>query len=127
MKKLVVVLALAFAFAATAAEANLSYDRGKSASSDVMENWTPLAITIAGPVGLPWGFWNVNGLQVGIWNWVEDFNGWQIGIVNTTDRFRGWQLGVINVTHRMYGIQVGVVNVIEDNDVPFIPVINWYF
>ena len=58
---------------------------------------------------------------------MEDFDGWQIGVVNTTDVFRGWQLGVINVTRKMYGVQVGVVNVIQDNDVPFLPVINWYF
>ena len=127
MKKLIMAMVAAAALGAFGAEAKLVQDRGRSARSDVMENWTPLAITIAGPVGLPWGFWNVNGLQIGLWNWVEDFNGWQIGVINTTDSFRGWQLGVINVTRKMYGIQVGVVNVIEDNDVPFIPVINWYF
>jgi len=27
----------------------------------------------------------------------------------------------------MYGVQVGVVNVIQDNDMPFFPMVNWYF
>ena len=127
MKKLMMAFVLSAALGAFGAEATLTVDRGRSAREDVMENWTPLAITIAGPVGLPWGYWNVNGLQVGVWNWVEDFNGWQVGIVNTTEKCRGLQFGAINVTHRMYGVQIGFVNVIQEADVPFLPIVNWYF
>jgi hypothetical protein len=80
------------------------------------------------PVGLPWGFdWDVKGLQAGGWNWVENCDGVQIGFINTADCVRGLQIGGINITRRMYGVQIGFVNVIEDNDIPFIPIINWYF
>ena len=126
MKKLLLVAALAISTVALGEDAMLRVE-GKNPPAECMRSYTPLSINIITPVGLPPGYWNVKGLQVGIWNWVEDFDGWQIGVVNTTDCFRGWQLGAINVTRKMYGVQIGFVNVIQDNDIPFIPVINWYF
>ena len=109
------------------AEAVLKME-GKNPPAECMRTYTPLSINIITPVGLPWGFnWDVKGLQVGGWNWIEDFDGVQIGFVNTTDHFRGLQIGGINVTRKMYGVQIGFLNVIQDNDVPFFPVINWYF
>ena len=126
MKSLFFAAAVAVSAVALGADANL-YLEGKNPPSEVMRSYTPLSINIVTPVGLPPGFWNVKGLQIGVFNWVEDFDGWQIGVINTTDVFRGWQLGVINVTRKMYGVQVGVVNVIQDNDIPFLPIINWYF
>ena len=39
----------------------------------------------------------------------------------------GLQIGGVNVTEKMYGVQIGFFNVINDNDVPFLPLINWYF
>ena len=112
MKSLFFAAAMAVSAVALGADANL-YLEGKNPPSEVMRSYTPLSINIVTPVGLPPGFWNVKGLQ--------------IGVINTTDVFRGWQLGVINVTRKMYGVQVGVVNVIQDNDIPFLPIINWYF
>lgn len=126
MKNLLLAIAVVASAAVFGAEANLRVE-GKNPPSELMRSYTPLSINIITPVGLPPGFWNVKGLQIGVINWVEDFDGWQIGVVNTTDVFRGWQLGVINVTRKMYGLQMGVINVIQDNDVPFIPVLNWYF
>ena len=126
MKKFLIVAAIAVFTAVFGADADLRVE-GKNPPAECMRSYTPLSINLITPVGLPPGFWNVKGLQVGAWNWVEDFDGWQIGVVNTTDVFRGWQFGVINVTRKMYGLQIGVVNVIQDNDVPFLPIINWYF
>ncbi|MBP5284968.1 MAG: hypothetical protein ILO34_02520 [Kiritimatiellae bacterium] len=126
MKKILIAAAMAVSAAVYGAEANLSVE-GKNPPLECMGSYTPLSINLITPVGIPPGFWNVKGLQIGGWNWVEDFDGWQIGLINTTDVFRGWQLGVINVTRKMYGVQIGVVNVIQDNNVPFLPVINWYF
>ena len=78
-----------------------------------MTEWTPFALTLAGPVGLPWGDWNIKGLQIGIWNDVYEFS--------------GLQLGVVNIADRAYGVQLGVVNVIAGDDIPFLPIFNWSF
>ncbi len=126
MKNLLLAVAVLASAAVFGAEATLRVE-GKNPPSEVMSSYTPFSINIVTPVGLPPGYWNVKGLQIGVFNWVEDFDGWQIGVVNTTDVFRGWQLGVINVTRKMYGLQIGVVNVIQDNDIPFLPIVNWYF
>ena len=98
---------------AFAAEATLVHERNTSAREGCVTDWTPFALTIAGPVGLPWGFWNVKGLQVGVWNDVYEFSGLQVGVVNVADR--------------AYGVQVGFVNVIASDDVPFLPILNWSF
>ena len=126
MRTILLVAAMLAASVSLGAEANL-YVEGKNPPTEVMRSYTPLSLNIVTPVGLPPGYWNVKGLQIGVFNWVEDFDGWQIGVINTTDVFRGLQLGVINVTRRMYGVQIGVVNVIQDNDIPFLPIVNCYF
>ena len=126
MKKIIMLASMVLALASFGAEAKLRVE-GENPPSDIMRSWTPLSLNLITPVGLPPGYWDVKGLQTGIYNWVEDFDGWQIGIINATDKFRGLQLGVINVTRKMYGMQIGVVNVIEDNDIPFLPIINCYF
>lgn len=127
MKKLLLLIAVAAAGVSSAAEAVIRQE-GKNSPTQCLKTYTPLSINVITPVGLPWGFdWDVKGLQVGGWNWVEDFDGVQIGFFNTTDRFRGLQIGGINVTRQMYGVQIGFLNVIEDNDIPFFPVLNWYF
>ena len=126
MKKFIIAfLAIALTGAVFAAEANLSYERNPPAT--VMRDWTPLSLTIITPVALPWGVWEIDGLQVGGFNWAENMNGLQIGFFNTADITKGVQLGGINVTRQMYGLQIGFINVIQDNDVPFLPVINWHF
>ena len=126
MKKLVfAALTAVLATAAFAKEATLTTVR--SEPSGCMSDWTPFRISLAGPVALPWGDWNVKGLDVGVWNDSAEMDGLEIGVVNTTYRMRGLQIGVVNVTRNAYGMQIGVVNVIRANDVPFFPVINWYF
>lgn len=129
MKKLVLALAMTLGSTLFAVEANMTVVKSEPLRpAERSARWTPVSLNIVTPVGLPWGFdWDVNGLQIGLWNDVPNFDGWQIGLVNVTENFRGWQLGVVNCTHKMYGVQVGVVNVIQDNDVPFMPIINWYF
>ena len=113
MKKLMVVCAaVALAAVASAKEATLTVERG-AAREGCLTDWTPLAVTIVGPVGLPWGSWNVKGLQVGIWNDVLSFSGLQIGAINVADR--------------AYGVQIGFINVIAGDDLPFLPVLNWSF
>ena len=127
MKKLFLSVSIFCVCLAYGAEAVLKAE-GKNSPSQCLKTYTPLSVNVITPVGLPWGFdWDVKGLQVGVWNWIEDFDGVQIGVVNTTDRFRGLQIGGINVTRKMYGVQIGFLNVIEDNDIPFFPVLNWYF
>lgn len=130
MKKLAFGLAFAvFAAIATAAEANITVVKSAPLrAAEQSEGWTPLSLNLVTPVGLPWGFgWDVRGLQIGLWNDVPNFDGLQIGIANKTENFRGLQLGVINYTYKMYGMQLGLINVIEDNDVPFLPILNCYF
>lgn len=113
MKKLMAMLVAAtLAAGAFAKEATLVHERG-CAREGAMSDWTPFALTIAGPVGLPWGSWNVKGLQIGIWNDVHEFSGLQIGGINVADR--------------AYGIQIGFINVISGDDIPFLPVVNWSF
>jgi hypothetical protein len=67
------------------------------------------------------------GLQIGVANYAEKAQAFQIGFYNGAGHIEGFQLGVINTTRTMIGIQIGVVNVIQDNDVPFMPIINCYF
>lgn len=113
MKKcLVLGFALLLSFGVVAKEATLVEERPE-ARTCVMHTWTPFALTIAGPVGLPWGDWNVKGLQIGLWNDVYEMTGLQIGLVNIADR--------------AYGVQIGVVNVIASDDVAFLPILNWNF
>ena len=113
MKRLLMACAIAaLAFSAGAKEATVVNETCDSREG-CLADWTPFALTIAGPVGLPWGFWDVKGLQIGIWNDVYQLSGLQIGVVNVADR--------------AYGLQVGVVNVIATDDVPFLPIVNWSF
>ena len=112
MKKLLFALALIGMLSASAAEAKLAQVRSDSREG-CMTEWTPFALTLVGPVGLPWGDWNVKGLQIGIWNDVYEFS--------------GLQLGVVNIADRAHGVQIGVVNVISGDDIPFLPIFNWSF
>ena len=113
MKKILLAcLVAAASVVAEAKEATIA-DEPADSREGCLTDWTPFALTIAGPVGLPWGFWNVKGLQVGIWNDVYQLSGLQIGVVNVADR--------------AYGLQIGVVNVIATDDVPFLPIVNWSF
>ncbi len=114
MKRVVVALvAVLLGFATFAKEASLTYEKNPSAREGVLTEWTPFALTLFGPVGLPFGNWDVKGLQIGIWNDVDAFTGLQIGVVNVADR--------------AYGLQIGVINIIAADDVPFLPVVNWSF
>ncbi len=126
LKTLLLAFALVSSLVATAAEANLTVVSGQNHTKSCCTS--PLSINLVTPIGLPWGnCWDVCGLQTGLYNGVNDFTGLQIGVLNVTEYFCGLQLGVVNVTRKMQGVQLGLVNVIQDNDVPFLPILNFYF
>lgn len=113
MKKLIVAgFAALMCVGAFAAEARVSVAR-KDCRGGCMSEWTPFALTLVGPVGLPWGDFGVKGLQIGLYNSVYQLS--------------GLQLGVVNVADRAYGMQIGIINVIGSDDCPFLPVLNWSF
>lgn len=72
---------------------------------------------------------NGSGLMTSLLvNYVEgEYKGLQIGVYNHATHINGLQIGAINYANTAYGVQIGVVNVIEDNDMPFFPIINGYF
>ncbi|MEI7900277.1 MAG: hypothetical protein WCK89_08485 [bacterium] len=68
------------------------------------------------------------GFQVGGVNYAAKMQGCQIGLLyNGAEHIEGCQIGLINITRTMIGVQIGLINVIQDNDVPFLPIINCYF
>ena len=124
-----VFLAVAFAFAACASfaeQATLTTVHPGPASG-CMSAYTPFKLTLVGPVALPWGSWDVYGLEIGVWNATDVMKGLQVGAVNVTDAFCGLQVGAVNVSRIGNGFQIGVVNVVSGKDHPFLPVINWAF
>ena len=127
MKRVLLMVAFALVVSVSPAkEANVTVVRPGPAVGSMTE-YTPFKLTIAGPVALPPGSWDVKGLEIGVFNWTERLEGLQIGIVNMTDAFSGLQFGVINHSRDAYGMQIGVVNLIEGCDCPFLPLINWNF
>jgi len=70
---------------------------------------------------------NFGGLQVGAVNYCTAGQAFQFGVYNGADHIEGFQCGVINMTRTMIGLQIGLINVIQNNDVPFLPIINCYF
>jgi len=67
------------------------------------------------------------GLQIGLVNIATKVNALQIGLFNGADDMSGLQIGVINDTRMMRGCQIGVINVIENSDISFLPIINFFF
>lgn len=67
------------------------------------------------------------GLQLGAVNIADKASALQIGLYNGADDMSGVQIGVINHTRLMRGMQLGLVNVIENNDMAFLPIINFFF
>ena len=127
MKRVLLMVAFALVVSVSPAkEANVTVVRPGPAVGSMTE-YTPFKLTIAGPVALPPGSWDVKGLEIGVFNWTERLEGLQIGIVNMTDAFSGLQFGVINHSRDAYGMQIGVINLIEGCDCPFLPLINWNF
>jgi len=70
---------------------------------------------------------NFGGLQAGLINYSTAGQAFQFGFYNGADHIEGFQCGVINMTRTMIGLQIGLINVIQNNDVPFMPIINCYF
>ena len=69
-----------------------------------------------------------DGFQVGLVNYAQKAQALQIGaLFNGADYMQGVQIGLINVARTMVGVQIGLVNVIQDNDVPFLPIVNCSF
>ena len=126
MKKLICAVFALVAGVALAEPAALTTVH-PGAAPGCMSIYTPVKLTLAGPVALPWGSWDVYGLEIGVWNSTEVMKGLQIGVVNVTDEFRGLQIGAVNVSRIGNGFQIGVVNVVSGMDHPFFPVINWAF
>ena len=140
MKKAICVAVALMAMVSFAEQAKM-VDVHPGAAPGFLSEYTPLKLTLAGPVALPWGSWNVYGLEVGVWNdtpavkglqigvvnVVDEFRGLQIGAVNVTDQFCGLQIGAVNVSRIGCGFQIGVVNVVSGMDHPFLPVINCAF
>ena len=127
MKRVLLVAAFALvASVSLAKEADVTVVRPGPAVGS-MTDYTPFKLTIAGPVALPPGTWDVKGLEIGIFNWTDRLEGLQIGIVNMTDAFSGLQFGAINHSRDAYGVQIGVINLIEGCDCPFLPLVNWNF
>ena len=125
MKKLVFAVVALLSFTSLATEASLGVIRSEPCG--FAQVWTPVRLSLAGPAALPWGNWDVKGLDIGLWNDSSEMDGLEIGIVNTTYRMRGLQIGLVNVTRNACGVQIGLVNVIRSNTYPFVPVINCYF
>lgn len=97
------------------------------AAPGCMSEYTPIKLTLVGPAALPWGSWDVYGLEVGVWNDTPVMKGLQIGVVNVTDEFCGLQIGAVNVSRIGCGFQIGVVNIVSGADCPFLPIVNWAF
>ena len=67
------------------------------------------------------------GLQVGAVNVSKRASALQVGVYNGADDMSGVQIGLINHARIMRGVQIGVINVIENNDIPFLPIVNFFF
>lgn len=83
-------------------------------------------------VGLSLGVFNLaqsySGMQCGVFNLCgKDFTGWQFGFFNYAPTCTGLQLGFINNCSSMRGIQIGLINIIQENGVPFVPIMNMNF
>lgn len=127
MKKgLMAVWLLVLASVAMAKPASLVTSH-PGAAPGCMSEYTPVKLTLVGPAALPWGSWDVYGLEIGIWNSTTVMKGLQLGAVNVTDEFTGLQIGAVNVSRIGNGFQIGVVNVVSGMDHPFLPIINWAF
>lgn len=70
---------------------------------------------------------NFTGLQVGAVNIGDRVKALQVGLFNEADDMSGLQIGLINHTRLMRGVQIGLINVIENNDLSFLPIINFFF
>jgi hypothetical protein len=70
---------------------------------------------------------NFTGLQVGAVNIGGRVKALQVGLFNEADDMSGLQIGLINHTRMMRGVQVGFINVIENNDLSFLPIVNFFF
>lgn len=88
--------------------------------------------TVNKEVGLAAGLVNYagksfTGLQVGAVNIGKEVHALQVGVYNGADDMSGFQIGLINHARIMRGVQIGVINVIENNDLPFLPIVNFFF
>lgn len=70
---------------------------------------------------------NFTGLQIGGVNIGDRVKALQVGLYNEADDMSGLQVGLINHTRLMRGVQIGLINVIENNDLSFLPIVNFFF
>ena len=123
---LTVVLALV-GITSSAKQATLTIAHPGTEPDSQSGYFTPLRLTLAGPVALPWGSWDVYGLEVGIWNATDVVKGLEVGAIGCSDVVKGLEIGFFNVNDVMKGLEIGVVNIVSGADSPFLPVINWAF
>ena len=88
--------------------------------------------TVKEEVGLAFGLVNYDeskftGLHIGGVNIGARVSALQVGFYNEADDMSGVQIGLINHTRMMRGVQIGLINVIENNDIPFLPIVNFFF
>jgi len=88
--------------------------------------------TVGKEIGLALGLVNYaeksfTGLQVGGVNIGDEVHALQVGLYNEADDMSGVQVGVINHTRMMLGVQFGLINVIDNNDLSFMPIVNFFF
>ncbi len=88
--------------------------------------------TTGNQIGLSVGLVNFTegkftGLQVGAVNIGDRVSALQVGLFNEADDMSGLQIGLINHTRLMRGVQIGLINVIENNDLSFLPLFNFFF
>ena len=83
----------------------------------------------------------LNGLQIGLFNFVEAgsgfqcglfnraarLNGLQIGLFNFVESGSGYQIGLWNSAQSLEGLQIGLGNYNADSSKPFCPVVNFAF
>lgn len=82
-------------------------------TSTSYDHWTPLKITLAGPVGIPSGYFNnVCGIEAGVlWNKSDKVYGLQAcAICNIAEYLGGFQVGGIDLTDKGGILQVGAIN-----------------
>lgn len=113
-------------------------------TSTSYDHWTPLKITLAGPVGIPSGYFNnVCGIEAGVlWNKsdkvyglqacaicniAEYLGGFQVGGIDLTDRGGIFQVGAINYANYFTGLQIGGIlnNIGREMHGVRIGLVNW--
>lgn len=74
-----------------------------------------------------WTGGTMTGVQMALVNRAGGFAGLQVGLFNTVDNGGGVQIGVLNMARALAGLQIGLLNVNDNSTVPFFPIVNFAF